>query len=391
MKKCAVCLIIFASVILMGCDPPMRYGAFKYQDISADSLFVISKAVEERFDKHGFIFTDNDIESYLHSVLDRLITPQEKEQHNLNVKILRTHTINAFGYPHGTIFITISLLTKLNNEAQLAAVLSHELIHIVNKHPDRTLERLKRSPSPTRLHPVLAALFADEGVNADAGVVLGAAMRGYSRELEREADSLGLFRMAEGGYPHEEFLSLLLLLKNHIESENIAEQSFFNSHPRITERIRNYHRIVNENNFNEVAVCKDCDVFKEQIKKTSYENVRVNISAGRYDSAETQIEKFLAVDSCDTEALILHGDFERSLSPRSTEFLIWYKRALECDFSNIAALRAVGYGYYAIGNFQNAHEYLLKYSEAAQNASDIGTVRIMLGKCEEHIEKDEKR
>jgi len=390
---------IYISLILTGCAPsariqPERDDTLKLQEISSEDLLVISKNTERWFENRNLLFADKDLQKYLNEVLDRLITPHEKERYNLNVKILRNHTINAFGYPHGTIFITISLLTKLNNEAQLAAVLSHELIHVVNSHAEKNLEKLKeRSKIETQLHPDIAIFFGEETASENsAGIVLNAALRGYSRELEREADSLGIFRMAEGGYPHEEFLSLLLLLRDHVISENITEQSFFNSHPRITERIRNYHRIVKDNSFHELSVCSDCDVFKERIKKAVYDNVRVNISAGRYDEAENQIEKFLAVDSCDTEALTLHGDFERSLSPKSTQLLIWYKRALECDSSNITALRSIGFSYYAIGDFQNAHEYLSRYCEIAESAADIGTVRLMMRRCEEQLkQKDNMR
>ncbi|MCL2688485.1 MAG: M48 family metalloprotease [Chitinispirillia bacterium] len=387
-----ICSAIIVSLILIGCVPAARYqyqpdkkNILRLQELSAESLLVISRNIEQRFERHSLLFADKDIEKYLNEVLDRLVTPQEKKRYNLNVKVLRSPAVNAFGYPHGTIFITVPLLTKLNNEAQLAAVLGHELIHIVNSHAEKTLERVKeRSRKEVQLHPDLAALFDDEWILAGAGAALSSAMRGYSRDLEREADSLGIFRMTEGGYPHEEFLSLLVLLRDYVISENITEQSFFSSHPRITERIRNYYRIVGESDFEEITVCEDCDVFKGRIKKALYDNVRVNISAERYDLAEDQIEKFLALDSCDAEALILYGDFERRISPRSTQFFKWYKRALECDSENAAALRAIGFAYYSIKDFKNAHVYLSRYCEIAPNASDIGTARLMLRMSEEH-------
>ena len=414
MKNFAICLIVSVLLILTGCTPAVRTqaerdNAFRLQDISAEDLLTISKAIEQRFERHNLLFNDDDLQKYLEEVLDRLITPQEKKRYNLNVRILRSPVINAFGYPHGTIFITVALLTKLNSEAQLAAALSHEIIHIVNRHAEKNLENIKeRSRREMRLHPDIASLLGEEAafISSDgAGVALNIVMRGYSRELEREADSLGVLRMAEGGYPHAEFLSLLLLLRDHVIAENIAEQSFCNSHPRITERIRNYHRTVKDNSdhgkFSYTPSCpydsiskdnkdeknddKNSEIFRERIKKAIYENVRVNISAGRYDLAEDQIEKFLAADGCDTEALTLKGDFERSLAPRSTQFFIWYKRALECDSSNIAALRAIGFGYYSMGNCQKAHKYLSIYNEIAQTAADIGTARLMLRKCEERI------
>lgn len=366
----------------------------RLQDISAESLLVISRAVEQRFEQLNMFFADEDIEQYLNEVLDRLITLQERERHNLKIRIMRSHIVNAFGYPQGTIFINISLLAKLNNEAQLAAVLSHELVHIINNHAEKSLKKLKeRSADEMRIHPNMLFLLNSHelekvSANGTGLTALNAIMRGYSREFEREADSLGVLRMAEAGYPHEEFLNLLLLLRDYIISENIPEQSFLNTHPRITERIRNYHRIVNDGSFGgKFSVCEGCDVFKERIKKALYENVRVNLAWGdvRLDKAYDQIEELLASDSCDTEALILKGDVERRLSPRSTHFFIWYERALECDPANVAALRAIGYASYSIGDFQKAHEYLSRYCEIAENAADIGTVRIMLNKSEEHL------
>ena len=395
MKNLAVCLIIFFTLILAGCFPSTRSqeernNALRLQEISAESLLVLSRAVEQRFQNHSLIFADEELEKYLDEVLDRMISPRERERYNLKVRILRSHTVNAFGYPHGTIFINVSLLAKLDNEARLAAVLSHELIHIVNSHAEKTLKKLKERSSMDTPHPELASLFGDEIYDGGGGAALSAAVRGYSRELEREADSLGLLRMVEAGYPPGEFLSLLLFLRDYAASEEISETTFFNSHPRITERVRNYHRIIGGNGSHYVYAYKNGEAFRKQIKKAVYEDVRVSISAQRYDEASTQIEKLLEADSCDSEALTLQGDFERNLSPRSTDFFNWYERGLECDPRNIAALRAVGFAYYSIGNFQEARKYLSRYCDIAETAADIGTARLMLDKCGEHTVDDKE-
>ncbi|MDR0305472.1 MAG: M48 family metalloprotease [Chitinispirillales bacterium] len=382
-----ICLFLIVPLLLAGCASAIRNSGedsawIKLEEIDNDSLLVLSRSVEQRLENHNLLFVDDELEQYLDEILSRLASPHEKQRHNLKIKVLRSRRINAFAYPHGTIFVSVPLLARITNEGQLAAVLSHELIHIVNNHAEKNLIKLKeRSGAQIQPHPDLVFLFGEGRHAGSAAAVLSASLRGYSRELEREADSLGVFKMAAAGYPHDEFLGLFLLLRDYVVTENVAEIPFFNSHPRITERIRNYHNIINNSKLEKSDGDKNEEVFKTRVKNAVLYDARINTAAGRADLAEAQLDRVLSIEVCNAEALIMRGDLERHLSPRSTAFFLWYESALQCDSDNTGALRALGYGYHSIGNFEKAREYLSKYSELAPDAADIKMAEETLRRC----------
>jgi tetratricopeptide (TPR) repeat protein len=105
-----------------------------------------------------------------------------------------------------------------------------------------------------------------------------------------------------------------------------------------------------------------------------------NLPAGRFDLLE-QLDRVLAVDSGDVDALVLRGEAERLMTPRSAASFQWYEKALKREPGNLAALRALGYAHHAVGDNEKAAEYLRKYCELAGDAPDIMMAREVLRKC----------
>jgi len=79
----------------------------------------------------------------------------------------------------------------------------------------------------------------------------------------------------------------------------------------------------------------------------------------------------------------MRGDMERMLSPRSTDAVGWYEKALSREPDNAAALRAAGFAYHSIGDFDNARVNLRKYCKIVPGAPDIKMVKEALRQCGE--------
>jgi predicted Zn-dependent protease len=131
--------------------------------------------------------------------------------------ILDTEDVNAFGAPSGFIFITKGLLKKCENEDELAAVLAHEVSHVVLRHPEDAAATAKRNSDAQKGVSALGSIASavgqatgKENVQAWGGTVteFAGAMdeicnifeKGFSREQEYAADAMGVDLAAKVGY-----------------------------------------------------------------------------------------------------------------------------------------------------------------------------------------------
>lgn len=201
------------------------------------------RRVEEEcstLDHSGFVAPWPEAEAYVNQVLNRLHPEPLPSGAKLHVQILVDPTLNAFALPNGAIYIHTGMLARLENEAQLAAVLSHELTHAAERHGIKTYRSVKHHTA------FLATLTVGTG---GIGGLLGgwgvmASVSGYSRDLEREADKEGFALLVAGGYDPREAPKVFRTLLAESKRSKIKEPFFFGSHPRLTERIDSYDQLV---------------------------------------------------------------------------------------------------------------------------------------------------
>jgi predicted Zn-dependent protease len=144
-------------------------------------------------------------------------------------------TVNAFALPGGQIFITLGLYNKLQNEAQLAGVLGHEMGHVIERH---TAEQMAKDQLGKSL--VIAAGTAASDDNSQtpymiAGFVNQMIQLRYGRKDESEADEWGLQLMSQAGYDPIEMVKVMEVLKAAGGNGHTLE--IFQTHPNPDLRI----------------------------------------------------------------------------------------------------------------------------------------------------------
>ena len=140
----------------------------------------------------GLVLFNDPVTAYLNDVLQNLLPfASDNKVKDIHVYTLRSTEVNAFATDRGDIFVTLGLLAQLENEAQLAFILAHELVHLRKGHSlDLYLESEKISRSSNDRKVLGGAVFNDSFLEKCA----------YSKELESEADEEGLALFLKTSY-----------------------------------------------------------------------------------------------------------------------------------------------------------------------------------------------
>ncbi len=196
-------------------------------------LWQLSDEADRMLRKSGKLLGDPALDAYLQGVLERLY-PEFRG--NLRIRAVRDPMLNAFALPSGSLYIHTGLVARLQNEAQLAAVLAHEGAHFVGRHG-------YRHGSAARSATAAMAVIQILGVPIVGEVIALSSISGYSREHETEADEIGFQRLAAAGYDPREGARIFEYLMAEVKVAELKEPFFFSSHPRLSERLDNFTRL----------------------------------------------------------------------------------------------------------------------------------------------------
>jgi len=166
---------------------------------------------------NGAILYNEKLCQYISKVADELLKDDLELRKKLQFYVLKSQSVNAFATDRGSIFITVGLLAQLENEAQLAFILSHEIIHYTNSHARTGYvenERIERGDGK----------YQRENWNKELN------KSKYSKELELEADVEGLKFYLKSNYSLEELHSVFYILQYaHIPIDDIPfDTTYFN-------------------------------------------------------------------------------------------------------------------------------------------------------------------
>jgi len=167
---------------------------------------------------------------------------------NFHFHLLRDpRTVNALALPGGQIFITRGLFDRLENEAQLAGVLGHEIGHVINRHAAQQMAKGQLGQILTVAVGVGASDERDRGRNAQlvAAMVNQMTQLRYSRKDETESDRYGLKYMAEAGYDPSAMLDVMKILKKASGDRHSPE--FLATHPLPETRLEDIRAQLKEN------------------------------------------------------------------------------------------------------------------------------------------------
>ena len=171
------------------------------------------------------------------------LTAQLDQAFAWDILLGRDRSVNAFALPGGYFGLHLGLLAVVSSRDELAAVLAHELSHVTQRHIARNLSRQAAQAPWVMGALILGMLAASKDPGAAQATIVGtqaAAAQNqlnYSRDMEREADRIGLAVETQAGFAPQGFVSMFEKLQHSSRLNDTGGFPYLRSHPVNTERI----------------------------------------------------------------------------------------------------------------------------------------------------------
>lgn len=196
----------------------------------------------------GGAYEDPALQDYVQRVGEQLAANSHRKELGYHFTVLDSPEVNAFALPGGYIYITRGLLAYLDSEAEMAAVLGHEIGHVTARHSVRQISGTRAAQIGYTIGSVLIPELRNQIGQGLFNVLGGAITSGYGREHELEADRLGAEYLARSGYDPRAMLDVLEVLKDQelYERQLALEEGrqpriyhgVFASHPSSDQRLQ---------------------------------------------------------------------------------------------------------------------------------------------------------
>jgi Zn-dependent protease with chaperone function len=188
-----------AQARILAIDLPLVSAGYRPTEEEERSLWQACEDLERQVAASKLRLRDAALDGYIRGVMERLLGTRAAE---LRPYVLHNPDFNASMTPNGMLLVYTGLLARIRNEAQLAAVLGHESGHYLRRHSLQNWRKLKQRTASMAVVEVLGA-FTGLGILLAGGInaSLALSLYSYSRELESEADAVGLQLLTAAGYP----------------------------------------------------------------------------------------------------------------------------------------------------------------------------------------------
>ncbi len=181
------------------------------------------------------------VENYVTGIGQKMVRKTERNDVTYSFYVLDSDVVNAFALPGGYVYVTRGLLALANSEAELAAVIGHEIGHVTARH---SAERYSQGVLASLGTGILGASLKNQELQNLAGVGANLYLSGYSRSQEHEADELGLRYLHNNGYDLGAMADFLSSLNAYTQFEKqkagVKENQmmqYFATHPQTADRV----------------------------------------------------------------------------------------------------------------------------------------------------------
>lgn len=416
------CLVLLLLALLSaGCAsylPPLSTSGEAFTPASDEALLWERATREHRkLRASSGLLRDPVLEEYLADVARQLVPPGTLDAGvTPSIHVLINPSLNAFAYPTGPIYVHSGLLARLENEAQLATVLAHEIAHVVHRHAIRHLrqernkdlwKRIAVVTAPLVLGPLVAPLgisvagtnpaillqrpsieyfLSDQALDSSIDLAarrptkgrfdqtialfartqpqlaLLASVQSYQPSLMQEADRFTVTALVHAGYDPEEADRTLERLYA-AASAQAAQEPFWWGRPAVYEARRQVLQktiaALPPPASRPVQQVSSIDRYPERVRLLLRENALVELKIGRADEAIRQLDRALSLYPNDPVAHYYRGRAYAAKAGNAGELqyaIAAYLSATRADAGFAEAYRELAMTYSKLGDVDRASE-----------------------------------
>lgn len=357
----------------------------------------LGKEFFDKLNQNNFLLKDRQLNEYITQVGSLVLAQSKKAPFDYTFSVVDSSAINAFATPGGYIYLHKGLISAVDNEAELAGVIAHELAHANARHIARIIEKSTKL-NMAALAAMIAGAFLGGGGEASAAIAAfslagaGALTLKYQREHEEEADRLGITYLFNAGYDPSAMVSFLRLIKKH-EFLSKSIPSYMRTHPGTDERIFYLESLIltqytlpgKKNivgNLKRIQALLPMDIAELKTRQSQltaslikepdnvdlfYALAMTEDKLGQTTSALAHLQKALAIAPLDKDILKTLGliYLKTGDAGQAETFL---QKAISFDADDDELKLALGKTYFSLGNYRDAlHNYLAVKNTPAED------------------------
>lgn len=335
-------LVVIISLAACSVNPVTGERNFQIYDTDWERQVGTQMFAPMKQSQGGEFILDPDLTAYVNDVGNRLASQaRRKEELDFEFSILNDSIPNAWALPGGKIVINRGLLTELDSEAELAAVLGHEIVHSDAAHGARAQSKGMLTQAGAVVGMVILGSTIDSQAAREVALMvpaLGAQLvtQKYGRDAEREADEYGMLYMSESGYDPQGAVELQeTFVELSREKDPDWVSGLFASHPPSLERVRNNQKTAQD-------LPAGGDIGRERYRqKTAYlqrvkpayeafDKAKKAVSDGKMEEAQEQLNRAMAIEPRESLFHGLQGDIY-ALDKQPERALASYEKSVRAN------------------------------------------------------------
>jgi len=312
--------LVTGLVLLSSLTAPCADPTFHFTPVD-EKIFDDANELDQKLEKQGLVDHDPTAQAYVEYIGNRLIgDAPAPERVTFRFRIVRDPVENAFALPNGSVYVNSGLVDGVRNEAQLAGVLSHEIIHVTKRHAYLQFHSVRKKM--VAIDILGAASGAAPGIAGLASLAAGltgqllivSSVFGYSRELEKEADTGGYSLLIHAGYSGNAMAEALETLDDKLEFERV--EPFWKTHPKLQERIALAKEMAKTENAPNQRNTPENSYF-DQFSSVIRFDIQLDLDSRRARTAVDRAQRLVARSPGDATSLTLLADAYRGLGAKT--------------------------------------------------------------------------
>lgn len=344
----------------------------------------MAQANAKTFEAKNHMWEDPLLDAYLSEIMQRLVAVAHPRPFTYTVRVVNDGSINAFTFGGGILYVHAGLLARMDNEAEFAMVLGHEIAHVTERHIPKGIE----ATYGMQLIGQLGAMGAAAAGHPMQGEVLQktydysmkASVTGHGRAAESEADVVGLEYMFKAGYDPRESPKTFQLLQKEYGDQGRVENFFYGSHPTNQSRIENLDGLLKSKYEKDIADKKllvNTAEFRQRTRALVVGAAQSDYRGKRYNEAKALFERALQSKPDDAVSHYYLGKIalDTGGAGGADVAIDHLQAALKVNDKYIEPYRDLGLAYYRKKDSKHAIEAFEHYLLLSPNAKDAEPIK----------------